>query len=597
MKNNHLLSSNRLIRKSVMRMFPVCFAASICGTMSLLVDSLLAGSMISQLAIAAVAIGNPVTGVFRALIQSFSSGASARLTIQIGRGNREGSNRAYSLGLIATLTSGIFFVLLTLATADLLVLLFGGSTNVEAASLAALYLRSCSPMIVGSALNLYLMNVLNIYGFQRETFFISVCGAVSNTLLSILFVKMLPAAYAIAGLGLGTTAGSLLQSLLCLLMIRIRRVPQKLKFYRFKFAELLDLLKLGFPTCSNNLVDGLITAAVNNIILAGFKGNAIALSVYAAVKGVFGFAQVPAATTVLSSPPLLGLLYGARDKNGIKRTLRETYKIALLFSVIWCGMLIALLPVLLKFYGIAGNPTLSATVRGGVFTTMLFIPVVLLLRIMTTLFESTEKFSMALAYSIIPDSVIYPLLLMALLPILQYTGIWLAFGANGIVFLIALYLLRSLKNKTLRMNTDRILCLDESVRDNVPRMDISIRSISEDVSAISTQAHRFLIDEGASERTAYMASLCMEELAADFAAHSSEKKHGDQEIMDVKLFSDADRIRIIIRNADKPYNPLDFDLDDTTFAKVGVKMAQKVAQRIEYAYVYRLNIITIDLAK
>jgi hypothetical protein len=306
---------------------------------------------------------------------------------------------------------------------------------------------------------------------------------------------------------------------------------------------------------------------------------------------------VPTLASTLSAPPLLGLLYGARDKNGIKRTLRETYKVALLFSAIWCGVLIALMPVLLKFYGMAGDPTLAAAVRSGVYITMLFIPLILLLRIITTLFESTEKFSMALAYSIIPDSVIYPLLLMVLLPILKYTGIWLAYGANGIVFLVALYLLRSLKNKTLRMSSDRILCLDESVRDNVPKMDISIHSISEDVSAISTQAHRFLMEEGAGKRNAYMASLCMEELAADFAAHSGEKKGGDQEIMDVKLFSDADRIRIIIRNADKPYNPLDFQLDDTTFAKVGVKMAQKVAQHIEYTYVYRMNIITIDLAK
>ena len=54
---------------------------------------------------------------------------------------------------------------------------------------------------------------------------------------------------------------------------------------------------------------------------------------------------------------------------------------------------------------------------------------------------------------------------------------------------------------------------------------------------------------------------------------------------------------MIIRNVADAYNPLDFDLDSTSFAKVGVKLAQKVARRIEYNYVYRMNIVTIDINK
>ena len=34
-----------------------------------------------------------------------------------------------------------------------------------------------------------------------------------------------------------------------------------------------------------------------------------------------------------------------------------------------------------------------------------------------------------------------------------------------------------------------------------------------------------------------------------------------------------------------------------TFAKVGVKMAQKAARNIEYSYVYGMNIVNIDLDK
>ena len=592
MKNADFSKSNRLIRKSIMRTYPASFAATLAGSMSLMCDSLLAGSLINQLAIAAVAIGNPITGVFRALIQTIANGAGVRLTVCIGRNNKEEANRAHSLGVLGSVIFGLLLMLIALLFADMLVLLFGGSSNATAAKMAALYLRSCSPMILGSALNVYLGKVLAVFGCQKEAFLVSLAGVVTNILTSILFVKIFPAEIAIAGLGVGTAIGSLLQVVLFLLTMKLRRIPLKFRFCKFRLKEIVDVLKLGFPSSSNSLIDGLIAAVINNIILAGFGGDALALSIYSAVKGVFSFAQCAAMSCVMSAGPLFGLLYGARDKNGIRRTLGESFKIGLLFSVLWCGVLILLLPLLMKIYGMAGNPI----VRSGVYVTFLFTPVLLALRVMTTLFESTERFSMGMLYSIVPDSVIYPLMLLVLLSIMGYTGIWISYGANGIVFFALLYLARTLRGRSGKMSFDRMICLDESVQDNAPRLDISIHANSEDISGISSRVHDFL-KEDCSEKTAYMSALCLEELAADFAAHTETEKASKREIMDIKLFVDESSVRLIIRNAAKRYNPLDFTLDPENFAKVGVKLVQKVARHIDYSYVYKMNIVTIDLAR
>ncbi|MBQ4538020.1 MAG: hypothetical protein II995_00270, partial [Oscillospiraceae bacterium] len=89
----------------------------------------------------------------------------------------------------------------------------------------------------------------------------------------------------------------------------------------------------------------------------------------------------------------------------------------------------------------------------------------------------------------------------------------------------------------------------------------------------------------------------LEELAADFVAHTPEKVKSDRVIMDIKLFSDKDSFKVLIRNSAPAYNPLDFELDDKTFSKIGVKLAQKVAKRIEYNYVYKINIVTITVEK
>lgn len=596
MNINSLSGSNRLIRKSVARSFPACFAATLAGSMSLMVDSLLAGALVNQLAIAAVAIGNPITGVFRALIQAIANGAAVALAISLGRGKKEDSQRIYSLGIIGSTLMGLVFVLLAFFLADLLVLPFGGSSNMQAAQQASLYLRSCAPMILGSSLNIFFSKVFAIYGYQKETFTVALIGAVSNILFSILAVKLLPAQIAIAGLGIGTCIGSFLQVAIWLILFKVKKLPLKLKLYAFKPSEIMKVLKLGFPSSSNNLIDGLIAGLINNIILRGFGGNTTALSVYTAVKGVFSFAQAAPMGTMLATTPLFGLLYGARDKNGIRRTLRDGFIVGLFFSAAWCILLIALLPLLLKFYGMAGNPDLVRIVRSGVYITLLFIPVLLLLRIMTTLFESTEKFNMGLLYSILPDSVIYPVMLVLLIPSLKYTGIWLSYGANGVIFLALLYLVRSVLSRSFRINPDRFLCLNESVRDNVPKLDISITPGTAIASVLAEQVQKFMLQGGASRRSAYMTALSLEELAVDFVAHTqSDDKR--RQIMDIKLFCDDDSFRIIMRNAAHAYNPLDFDPDDTTFAKVGVQMVQRVAKRIDYSYVYKMNIVTIDIAK
>ena len=152
----------------------------------------------------------------------------------------------------------------------------------------------------------------------------------------------------------------------------------------------------------------------------------------------------------------------------------------------------------------------------------------------------------------------------------------------------------------MKPSVDDVLFLDESIRDNVPMRDISIRYSNTDISGLSAEIQSFLKSNGAKARTAYMCALCLEELAADFIAHSqitNEKINENRELMDIKLFSDENSFRIIIRNTADRYNPLDFTYDPDDFSKIGVHMAQQIADEIMYNYVYKMNMVTIDMKK
>ena len=54
-------------------------------------------------------------------------------------------------------------------------------------------------------------------------------------------------------------------------------------------------------------------------------------------------------------------------------------------------------------------------------------------------------------------------------------------------------------------------------------------------------------------------------------------------------------IEIILRNYDEPYNPLVFERDDESFAKIGVTMVQRIAKEIIYSYSYHLNVVSLTI--
>ena len=65
--------------------------------------------------------------------------------------------------------------------------------------------------------------------------------------------------------------------------------------------------------------------------------------------------------------------------------------------------------------------------------------------------------------------------------------------------------------------------------------------------------------------------------------------------MDIKAFLDEDRIEIVLRNYDEPYNPLMFERADESFSKIGISMVQKIASDITYSYAYHLNVVSVQI--
>ena len=279
MLTDSLHQNNRLIRKTILRMYPASFAATFTVSVALMVDTLLAGAILGQQAIAAVAIGLPAIGIFQALTQTIINGADVKMSILAGRGDRKGLQQTYSAGLAGTAVLGVFFIAICMLLAPQLTQLLGGAKAPAVAAQASIYLRANSICILMGSLNTYIGKILALYGHQKAVLRSAVIAVAGNVVFSLILMKLLPAEIAIAGLGIGTWCGGLLAVLSSLFELRRRKIPLRFRLKDVQLRLLPGIARMGISSSGNTLADNLVAGLVNNIIVAGFGGNTVPLSV------------------------------------------------------------------------------------------------------------------------------------------------------------------------------------------------------------------------------------------------------------------------------------------------------------------------------
>ena len=239
-------------------------------------------------------------------------------------------------------------------------------------------------------------------------------------------------------------------------------------------------------------------------------------------------------------------------------------------------------------------------IREGVLFTIIFTPTFLFVFLLTVFYESTERFGSSLLMAAIPDSLFYPIMLAVFIPTMGKTGMWIAVGANpfvGLLFLIPLMLFLSRKNPTI---SDKILRLKPQIVNRPSAFEFEICDDIETAVGVSEKIQSFLLENGKNKKLSYIAALSTEELAVDmmsFLHNHSEEIKDKAKIFDIRLFDEGDSIEILIRSIGKSYNPLEFNANEDNLHKIGVKMVQKIAEKVTYTYVYKLNIVTIVLSE
>lgn len=413
----------------------------------------------------------------------------------------------------------------------------------------------------------------------------------NSKLLRRNIIVMLPACFS---LSMVFVLMLMIDSLVAFVLYKKRRFGLSLKPVMLKPAEIFDTVKSGFPSSLDNILDCIVTSVINRLVLGTFGADGVMLSYVTVINNIRKFGRMPIQCMGYAASPLFGIMYSGRDKNSLIDALKESIKIGLVITVMWEVLLFVISPALFTIFNVSGNEI----VKRGTIIVLISMPVLLIVYLLTAFFESTTRFGLSIYMAAVPDSLIYPVLVAILIPVLGSDGIWYVMAVNGIIVIALSYLILMLATRKIKVPVDWLLFLDGSIKDANSICELTINNTIEDATGLSERVQEFFKDKGVSEHIQMVSAIAVEEIAVDMINHpGQEEKRAGKRVMDIKLFEDEEDIQIIIRNIAPFYNPLaNSDCQDDA-NKDGIRLAQLLATDISYTYVYRMNVVNVLLKK
>ena len=313
------------------RLFFIVAAPGMISMFAMSIYSIIEGIFIGQIlgegAFAAVNIAMPLVMINFSLADLIGVGASAPISIALGKNDHKTANNTFSCSVIMIFIVSVIMGCIMFFAAEPLSRLMGADDLLL--DTAVRYMRTvalCSPL---AAIFFAMDNYLRISGFVKTSMVINIgCNLLT---LGLLTFFLLGCKMDVVGSALATSISMSVCSIIA--MIPFVRKKALLKFVkpRFKLSMIKEIAACGSPIFLNN-VSGRITSILMNISLMtlgakiiGENGGQTAVAVYAVLMYssdlcwplLYGIAD--------SLSPALGYNWGAKNYGRVKSIAKCAY--------------------------------------------------------------------------------------------------------------------------------------------------------------------------------------------------------------------------------------------------------------------------------
>lgn len=414
-----------------------------------IIEGIFLGQTLGEEAFAAVNIAMPLVFINFSLADLIGVGASAPISIALGRNDRKSADNVFTCSVIMIFIASLVMGSTMFFAAEPLSRMMGADG--ELLDTAVRYMRTvalCSPL---STIFFAMDNYLRISGYVKTSMVINV---VSNLVtVGLLSFFLLVCGMDVVGAALATSISMSLCSVVAMIPFVFNKALLKFVRPRFSFSMLKQIAACGSPVFLNN-ISGRITSILMNISLMtlgakalGEGGGTTAVAVYAVLMYASDLCWPLLYGIADSLSPALGYNWGAGNYDRVKKIAGCGYTGTAVIGLLSTSFLF-FCPELIASWFVSAEDARLLELSAHAIRLFCFAYLFRWFAVMTQSFLSAiEKPLQATALSV-TTAFVFPVLLLGALWYFELDGIWFNFvGVNFFAAILAVILLSLLSRE------------------------------------------------------------------------------------------------------------------------------------------------------
>jgi Na+-driven multidrug efflux pump/anti-sigma regulatory factor (Ser/Thr protein kinase) len=564
--------SGHIIRQKFKEYLLPTVMTSMAISMASVVDGIIVGSLLGEVALAAVGLSGPIIFCINLIYMLFAVGGLTCASISLGKRDFHMANQFFSLSIGGGLGAMcIFLAVMQVILHPLSISLAGG--DVQLAALTESYLRPLlftgPAMMFSSGMAIF----IRMDGNPKASAAIVMIANAVNLVLDYVLIRFLDTG--IAGAGLSTTLGYVAGS-----AIVIPYLANKKRSFHFVrpgktiLKTLRDILKSGMSKAVSQVCNLVRSLVINAVIVASL--GSIGMSIMTVCTNVLMIANIFEGGVADTLLPIVGTLYGEKDYFGIRQTMRTARRVLTVCSAVLVAFLLIAPQLIGIVFGLTSPDTL-ALLKPALRLYALYIPFSAALLLLQNFYNTTERRSLATSL-VVMDGLLFVVPFAVLLSAIQANLLWLSYAASGACTLFVLLLLA----RRIRKKEDvQGLLLIRERDDYIHKFDFTIEATREEAVRLSERVMALEEKAAVNTRLLKKVALVLEEMTVASVHYAHADSTG---LIDILIYVTDAQVTILMRDNGMPFNPLEYipeENDGCITDSIG--LVKKLASRMEYS--------------
>ncbi len=571
--------NNRLLNAKLNKYIVPGIMMSLALQLGNIVDTIFVSNLIGVEAMSAVTMSLPVETIVQLTGYCLGIGGSIAVGNMLGRRDKEGASKLFSVTFLVTLLVGLVFSVCAFPLAGPIARLLvpGGGTLTD---YTGDYIRVSmlgAPVI---GIGLMMVNYLGVENHPELASTYLILANVINLILDYIFLRFTP--LGITGASLSTVLGFLLAMFVFLFYIRSDK--RNIRFVRLKakdFGILKEAVVTGVPMLvfmATNFIKalGLNTIIINQI---GEEG----MAVFTVCDNVLLIVEMLTGGIIGVIPNVAGVLFGEKDYVGIRVLCNKMLKYSYIVLAVIFAVIMAFTEQITILFGSGGGELGRQMVNALRIFAICVIPY-LWNKFIVSYYETIEETAIASFVTFLENAVVVlPATFAGILVWKQIDGIGIdgiaiGFVATEFITVIAAWIFRKIKHK----NSSFYIVPDKNPGTN---LDFSIKSTMEEAQTVPVRIMEFCKENGVSGNKANLAAVCAEEMTVNIIKFGGKTSNW----IDINICLEGDLCRLRIRDNGVNFNPLEYSYDSEEFDIHGIELVKKISKSMDYIRAIDMN--------